>query len=102
LIVVVTPCKPGGAFATGIFVGPGIANKGVPFMVTVLSPPFPAAGIGILVGPGTARNGVLLIIVKVPINPGGATARGILVAPGMATKGTPPISTVDPATGAGT
>lgn len=49
------------------------------------------AGIGILVEPGTAINGVLLIIVKLPVNPGGEPESGILVAEGKTMKGVPPI-----------
>lgn len=79
-----------------MLVGPDIASTGVPLMRTVLpTAPFEGGGIGI-VAAGTARNGVLLMIVKLPVTPGGTFANGILVAAGMTKFGTSEISTVFP------
>lgn len=49
---------------------------------------------GIFVEPGTAINGVLLIIVKLPVKPGGAFERGIFVADEKTIKLVPPILVV--------
>lgn len=63
-------------------------------MTVVAKVPVCVAGIGIFVEPGTARKGVLLIIVKLPVSPGGASERGILVAEGKTIKLVPPILVV--------
>lgn len=47
-----------------------------------------------LVEPGTSINGVLLIIVKLPVSPGGALERAILVDEGKITKLVPPMLVV--------
>lgn len=93
MIVVIAPLIPVGASVNGIVAPPGTARKGVPFIIMVLPAPLPA-GTGIFVGPETAINGVLLMIVKLPVTPGGALAAGMLVGPGTTRKGIPPIRVV--------
>jgi hypothetical protein len=112
-MIVVTPLSPGGALVSGIWVGLPTTANGVPLMTVVDNTPVWVAWSGIFVEPGTAINGVLLIIVKLPVNPGhrvsqeifrswcqrenlpgGAPERGIFVAEGKTRKFVPPILVV--------
>lgn len=68
--------------------------KGVPLMIVVDKCPVGFACTGMFVEPGTAINGVLLIIVKLPVKPGGAFERGTSVAEGKTMKLVPPILVV--------
>jgi hypothetical protein len=63
-------------------------------MMVVDNDPVGFACTGTFVEPGTAINGVLLIIVKLPVNPGGALERGTFVAEGKTMKLVPPILVV--------
>jgi hypothetical protein len=69
LIVVVMPLRPGGAFESGISVALGTTRNGVPLIVVVNKCPVWVACTWTLVAPGTAIKGVLLIIVRLPLNP---------------------------------
>jgi hypothetical protein len=88
-MIVVEPCRPGGALDKGMFVGPGITKNGVPLIILVVSAVgFPCTWM--LVGAGTAMKGVPSIIVKLPVRPGGAFATGILVGEGKTMNPVPP------------
>jgi hypothetical protein len=89
-MIVVVPCRPGGALGRGIFVGPGNNRKGVPLIMLVV-PTGGSPWTWMLVGVGTAMNGVPSMIVKLPVRPGGAFATGIFVAEGITMNSVPPI-----------
>jgi hypothetical protein len=91
LMIVKLPVSPGGAFATGIFVGPGRTMNDWPFMMEALAPgiigPREAAGAAKVVGAGTTIKGVPPMFVVSPVRPGGAASAGIFVGPGIITCG---------------
>lgn len=94
MVVVKPPVKPGGAFERGICVGCETTTKGVPFITVVDNDPVGLPCTWMLVEPGTSINGVLLMIVKLPVSPGGAFDRAILVEEGKITKLVPPMLVV--------
>lgn len=71
-IIVVLPCRPAGAPATGTVVGPGIMK--------------PRAGpAGSVVAAGITRKEEPSTMVVLPWRPAGAPARGMVVGPPMTT-----------------
>jgi hypothetical protein len=98
-MVAVAPTSPDGASERGILVGPGKTNIGVPSMIVVLrisAVPPTGCTTGIFVDWGTTMKGVLLMIVKLPVRPGGALGIWMLVEPCITTKGVPPMKVVIP------
>ena len=100
-ITVIEPCRPGGAWFSGIFVGPGITRTGEPptfetgNMVCAPAGMFAATGFGMNVACGTTIIGVPPITTVLPPIPGGALATGMLVGPGIIRKLEPAMLTVE-------
>jgi hypothetical protein len=93
LITVVGPTKPGGALATGMFVAPGRAMNGAPFINVAPAPGITGMGDSAgpsaakVVGAGTTMKGAPPIIVVTPARPGGASSAAIVVGAGITTMG---------------
>jgi len=97
LITVVLPDTEKLGF-TGIVVRPPVRISCVVPPITV-KPWTVGLGAATVVAPGTTRKGVPLIIVVIPVRPGGAFTKGIEVGPGITRKGVPPIFVVGKACG---
>jgi hypothetical protein len=84
--VIVLPCKPGGASASGIVVW-GTTRKVLPPTIEVGSTPGSSLSAGNVVGFGITIMGVLFIISVIPTTFGGAFATAIVVAANIVTGG---------------